>query len=211
MKRREFLAAAAGSAALLAQSPAFGQPRSVQQTSDRTYASPAEAIASPREELAYVVATYAGTKIAQADFLATIDLNTTSPSYGKIVHRLPMPQVGDELHHFGWNACGSCHGERQRRYLVAPGLVSSRIHIIDTANPKRPTMHKVIEPNEVIEKTKLTAPHTVHCLSDGRIMISMLGNAELGGPGGFLLLDDQFNIVGTWEASREGMHYNYDF
>jgi selenium-binding protein 1 len=62
-----------------------------------------------------------------------------------------------------------------------------------------------------VEKTKLTAPHTVHCLSDGRIMISMLGNAELGGPGGFLLLDESFNVVGTWEASREGMRYNYDF
>src|SRR6185436_4509260 len=67
------------------------------------------------------------------------------------------------------------------------------------------------EPREIIAKTKLTAPHTVHCLSDGRIMISMLGNAELAGPGGFLLLDDKFEIAGAWEAGREGMQYNYDF
>ena len=26
-----------------------------------------------------------------------------------------------------------------------------------------------------------------------------------------MLLDDAFNIAGTWEASREGMRYNYDF
>jgi selenium-binding protein 1 len=198
-------------AARLARSPLQGQDHAAHQASGRIYTSPAEAIASPREELAYVVGTYAGTKVQKPDFLASVDLDPASKTYGKVVHRLPMPSVGDELHHFGWNACGSCHGEKQRRYLVVPGLVSSRIHIIDTADPKQPKMHKVIEPREIIEKTKLTAPHTVHCLSDGRIMISMLGNAELGGPGGFLLLDDAFNIAGSWEASREGMRYNYDF
>src|SRR5262245_50299963 len=210
MKRREFLAAA-GSAAVLAGYSLRAQNYAAGQVSDRIFASPAEAMASPREELAYVVATYAGTKVQQPDFLATVDLDPASRTYGQIVHRLPMPSVGDELHHFGWNACGSCHGEKQRRYLVVPGLVSGRIHFIDTADPKQPRMHKVIEPKEIIEKTKLTAPHTVHCLSDGRIMISMLGNAELGGPGGFMLLDEAFNIAGTWEANRAGMRYNYDF
>ena len=48
-----------------------------------------------------------------------------------------MPNVGDELHHFGWNACASCHGERARRYLIIPGLVSGRIHIVDTADRRR--------------------------------------------------------------------------
>ena len=62
-------------------------------------------------------------------------------------------------------------------------------------------MHKVIEPEEVVDKTKLTAPHTVHCLADGRIMISMLGDEKGDGPGGFLLLDDKFEVAGRWEAS----------
>ncbi len=122
-----------------------------------------------------------------------------------------MPNVGDELHHFGWNACGSCHGERARRYLIIPGLVSGRIHIVDTASPGQPKLHKVIEPDEIVRKTKLTAPHTVHCLADGRIMISMLGDEKLNGPGGFLLLDEKFEIAGRWEAATEGMNFNYDF
>ncbi len=122
-----------------------------------------------------------------------------------------MPNVGDELHHFGWNACGSCHGERARRYLVIPGLVSGRIHVVDTAGPGQPKLHKVIEPAEVVRKTKLTAPHTVHCLADGRIMISMLGDENLNGPGGFLILDEEFEIAGRWEARTEGMYFNYDF
>ena len=49
-----------------------------------------------------------------------------------------MPEFGDELHHFGWNACSSAlcpyapHPHVERRYLVVPGIRSSRIHIIDT-------------------------------------------------------------------------------
>src|SRR5262245_41911069 len=124
MKRREFLAAAASSAALLARSPLLGQGHAAQQASGRIYSSPAEAIASPREELAYVVGTYAGTKVQQPDCLASVDLDPASKTFGKVLHRLPMSAVGDELHHFGWNACGSCHGEKERRYLIVPGLVS---------------------------------------------------------------------------------------
>ena len=38
-----------------------------------------------------------------------------------------MPNVGDELHHFGWNACSSaCHSQLQRDTLVVPGFRSSR-------------------------------------------------------------------------------------
>jgi hypothetical protein len=50
-----------------------------------------------------------------------------SSTYGRIVGRLDMPNVGDELHHFGWNACSSAlcpwapHPHVERRYLLIPG------------------------------------------------------------------------------------------
>jgi selenium-binding protein 1 len=57
------------------------------------------------------------------------------------------------LHHFGWNACSSAlcpyaaHPHLQRRYLIVPGLRSSRIHILDIKdNPRQPKIVKVIEP-----------------------------------------------------------------
>lgn len=36
-----------------------------------------------------------------------------------------MPNLGDELHHTGWNACSSCHGDAtaQRRYACVCALI----------------------------------------------------------------------------------------
>ena len=39
----------------------------------------------------------------------------------------------------------------------------------------------------------------------------MLGDGEGNGPGGFLLLDQDFRVVGRWEQDARGMQYNYDF
>ena len=73
-----------------------------------------------------------------------------------------MPNAGDELHHFGWNACSSClcpyspHPHMERRYLIVPGLRSSRIHMLDTKpDPRQPKIVKVIEPED------RGAPHRV--------------------------------------------------
>jgi selenium-binding protein 1 len=143
--------------------------------------------------------------------LAVVDVDPTSPTYCEIIDRIEMPTEGDELHHFGWNACSSsCHVEgMERRYLVVPGNRSSRIHIIDTEDREHPELVDVIEPEEVAEYD-LSAPHTVHCIPDGKIMISMLGNAEGELPGGFLLLNEDFEIEGRWDAPGD-IRMNYDF
>src|SRR2546429_5537625 len=55
----------------------------------------------------------------------------------------------------------------ERRYLIVPGIGSSRIHILDTkADPKHPKIVKVIETEEFIKKTGYTSPHTIHCGPD---------------------------------------------
>jgi len=215
MRRRDFLsgaAAAAVSPLLLRRSLSAEQPPE-DACCARTYATPREAMKSPRETLVYVPGIYTGTGVDKPDYLATVDVDPKSATYGRVVHRLQMPNVGDELHHFGWNACSSCHGDptRSRRFVVLPGLTSGRIHIVDTAVPHAPRLHKVIEPEEIARRTDLSAPHTVHCRADGLVMISMLGDARGEAPGGFLLLDQDFRIVGRWERSTEGMNFNYDF
>ncbi len=177
------------------------------------YASPQEAMQAGREKILYVNALYTGTGVSAPDYLATVDADPSSPTYSQVIYRTPMPTPGDELHHFGWNACSSCYLDhtKSRRYLIVPGFASSRIHILDTADPRSPTLYKVIEPEEVKEKTNLSAPHTVHCLADGTVMISMLGDKDGNAPGGFLLLDQNFDILGRWEREPDGVRFNYDF
>src|SRR3712207_2664985 len=177
------------------------------------YASPEAAMKGEREKLLYALALYTGSTIEEPDYLATVDVDLNSPTYSQVIHRLPMPYIGDELHHFGWNACSSCHGDasKSRRFLVIPGQRSSRIYILDTEEARSPKLHKVIEPEEIKEKSNLTAPHTVHCLADGHVMISMLGDSESNAPGGFLLLDEKFDIAGRWEHKVDAMRFNYDF
>ena len=56
------------------------------------------------EGLAYVATVQRNSK---PDALQVVDLDTNSPTYRQFVHTLEFPYVGDELHHFGWNACSS--------------------------------------------------------------------------------------------------------
>ena len=156
----------------------------VQWVPDPTfYPSPRMAAKAPAETLAYVAAFDPERQAAGCDRGGRRrsqlgDLRARSSA------RSTMPNAGDELHHFGWNACSSClcpnapHPHVERRYLVVPGLRSSRIYIIDTKpDPRNPTIVKVIEPEEIAEKTGYSRPHTVHCGPDG-IYVSALGNAE---------------------------------
>ena len=179
------------------------------------YPSPRLAAKAPPETLAYV-ATFDPER-KQPDVLAVVDVDPNSATYTQIVGQLPMPNTGDELHHFGWNACSSClcpnapHPHVERRYLIVPGLRSSRIHIVDTKpDPRKLTIVKTIEPEELAEKTGYTRPHTVHC-GPGGIYVTALGNAEGGAPGGVLLLDQQsFDPLGRWEVDRGTQRLAYN-
>jgi len=180
------------------------------------YPSPAMAIKAPPETIAYVAVLNPG---GGPDALTTIDVNASSKTYGDTIARVDMPKTGDELHHFGWNACSSClcpyapHPHMERRYLIVPGLRSSRIHIFDTkADPSSPRLVKVIEPQEVMSRAGYSRPHTTHCGPDG-IYMNALGSADGGGgPGGIFVIDPQsFEIRGPWEKERGPQYLAYDF
>ena len=110
------------------------------------------------------------------DALLIVDVDPKSSTYGQRVGEVRMPKFGDELHHFGWNACSSAlcpyapHPHVERRYLVVPGIRSSRIHIIDIKpDPRKPQIVKVIEPDEVFARTNYSRPHTIHCGSGSHL------------------------------------------
>ncbi|MGN6699790.1 MAG: selenium-binding protein SBP56-related protein, partial [Thermomicrobiales bacterium] len=115
------------------------------------YESPRDAIAAPPEEFLYVAGLYTGTGVDEPDFLAVVDVNAQSDMYGQMTHRTPMPNTGDELHHYGWQVCSSaCHTNLKREHLVVPGFRSSNLHIVDVGtDPRTPTIVKVVEGAEV--------------------------------------------------------------
>ncbi len=117
------------------------------------YASPKLAMEAPAENFAYSVLL--SPDFSKPDALAVIDVKRGSPTYSKIVHTVTMPNKGDEFHHFGWNACSSAlspltgHAFIERRFLIIPGMRSSRIYIVDTKpDPTQAKIHKIIEPRK---------------------------------------------------------------
>ena len=181
------------------------------------YPSPRLAIEAPTETLAYVALLSNGEN-GTKDALGVVDTDPESAEYGTLVGRLDLPTAGNELHHFGWNACSShlCayapNPHMERRYLVLPGTHSSRIHIIDThPDPRSPKLVKVISGEEVAAKTGYAAPHTVHCGPDG-IYLNALGAPDGNGPGGIFMLDHEtFEVRGAWERERGPQNLAYDF
>ncbi|MCZ0963159.1 selenium-binding protein SBP56-related protein [Paracoccus benzoatiresistens] len=182
------------------------------------YPSPKLAMAAPTETIAFMLML--SPDRSRPDGLAVVDVDPTSASYGQIVHQVIMPYKGDEFHHFGWNACSSAlsplsgHAFLERRYLIIPGIRSSRIYIIDAKEPREARIHRIIEPEEVFAKTGYSRPHTVHCGPDG-IYISTLGGGGpdgTDGPPGIFLLDCQtFDVIGRYEIDRGSQDKQYDF
>jgi selenium-binding protein 1 len=179
------------------------------------YPSPRLAAQAPPEKLAYVAEF--DPERARPDRIAVVDVDPGSKAYGQVVARTPMPNAGDELHHFGWNACSSClcpnapHPHVERRYLIVPGLRSSNIHVLDTQpDPRQPKVVRTIAARELAERAGYSRPHTVHCGPDG-IYVTALGNAEGKGPGGVFVMDHEtFDVRGRWELDRGPQQFAYD-
>src|SRR4029079_3151671 len=89
------------------------------------YPSPAMAMESPRERFGYLalisprtngqpdalgvgyLACVRPRSTGRPDAIGVVDLDRGSSTYGRLVGRTDMPEAGDELHHFGWEAGSS--------------------------------------------------------------------------------------------------------
>ena len=181
------------------------------------YPSPKMAMRAPPERVAFVALLNPRLR-GRPDELAVVDVDPGSTSFGKILGGVAMPEAGDELHHYGWNACSAClspyapHAHQERRYLIVPGIRSSRIYVVDTKpDPTRPKVVKVIEPQVLAERAGYSRPHTVHCGPYG-IYVNALGSPDGTGPGGIAMMDpDTFEVLGRWELERGEQYFSYDF
>ncbi|XP_066914535.1 methanethiol oxidase-like [Clytia hemisphaerica] len=178
------------------------------------YATPFEATKGPREKLLYFPCIPADA--TKRNYLCTVDADPESKDYATVIHRTYIEAGnGDEIHHSGWNACSSCHGDpnRQRNLLVLPSITSARVFFFDVAtDPRKPTLKHVIDNDEMLESAKIQNLHTAHCLGNGNIMISGMGNVDGDGKGGFALVDGKtLKVTGTWEKEGQSAPMGYDF
>lgn len=187
-----------------------------EMTDPTFYRTPGAAIAAPPERLAYIAA-YDPTGQAK-DAMTVLDCDPSSSTYGKVVGWSELPTAGNELHHFGWNACSSSlghaghHSPLERRYLIVPGIRSSRTYVLDTKpDPLNPRVVRTIEAEELAGKAGYSRPHTVHCGPGGIFMSALGGAGDNEGPAGVALLDhDTFEVVGAWEQDRGDQFFGYD-
>jgi selenium-binding protein 1 len=133
------------------------------------------------------------------DFVAVIDVNPDSASYGTLTHTLDLGTKGNETHHWGFTD--------DRTRIWAGGLLSSRVWIIDVAtDPAKPRIETVLD--DIPEKTGLSGPHTYYALP-GRMLINFLGAADGGLPAGMA----EFTNDGKFIRRIDNPHdapYGYD-
>lgn len=144
------------------------------------------------------------------DFITVIGADPRRHDFGRIVNRIDMPNVGDELHHFGYSL--------DQNRLIVPGLFSNRIHIFRiNGNGKSMKLEAVNE--ELAASSGYIVPHSVIATTRGRAFITMIGAATGDTrPGGIVEIDDATGAFTTHfgpgpvrGADELGPRYMYDF
>ncbi|HJQ84501.1 MAG TPA: selenium-binding protein SBP56-related protein [Candidatus Binatia bacterium] len=140
------------------------------------------------------LAVWAGDADRQnADFLAILDADPTSPSYGKVIRTYPVRSRGNEPH--AVNAV-----PRADRRLFASGLLTDRTFVFDLRQPLAARLVHVDEPGP---DRRLRAPHQIVTLPNGHVAVACsepLGyrgdpRQLLGEPGGLVELDADGSFV----------------
>ena len=108
----------------------------------------------------------------------------------------------------------SGHPFVDRRFLIIPGIRSSRIYVVDTKPVRRRQDSQDHRAGRGVPRTGYSRPHTVHCGPEG-IYVSTLGGAGKDGtegpPGVFIMDCETFEVLGRWEIDRGSQTMHYDF
>jgi selenium-binding protein 1 len=162
-----------------------------------------------RQERFLYVATIAQSA-SDPDFVAVIGADPDRADFRKIVNRIDMPNVGDELHHFGYSA--------DQRRLIVPGLFSNRIHIFKIKGKGKRMALRAVD-DQLAARSGYIVPHGSMTMADDSTIVPMIGAAsESTRPGGIVEIDDRtgaftgyFGPGPAREPSELGPKYMYDF
>jgi len=142
-----------------------------------------------KERTLYV---WAGDQARQApDFLAVIDFDEDSESYGEVVRTVPIPppgNVGNEPHH--------CNLSADKQVLACGGLLSllrgqAGIFFFDVSRPRRPEF--LFATNAAASWSAITDDFLP--LEDGGFLVTQMGSATGGAPGRLAEFDRNLQLV----------------
>jgi methanethiol oxidase len=129
------------------------------------------------------------------DYLAVVDVNLASPTYGQVLKKVMVGSSGNEAHHVGFTD--------DRTKIWAASLNSNRFFIFDVSDPANPRLTRTIE--NVAAKTGLSGPHTPYAIP-GRILVSMASGPDGTGSGGLA----EFTNDGEYVASHKASNHPYE-
>jgi selenium-binding protein 1 len=146
---------------------------------------------------------WAGDQARQApDFLAVVDFDERSATYGKVLSTVPLPgpgEAGNEPHHVGLSADG--------RTLATGGLLSvlkgqKEIFFFDVSNPDSPTFVSSADPPDSAITDEFYA------LAGGGFLVTMMGGAEGHHPGRVVEFDRDLRLVAEHPAEPPDDGFN---
>ncbi len=163
-------------------------------------AVPAADDARDRERTLYV---WASDELrVHPDFLAVVDFDEDSPTYGQVLRTVEVPppgNTGNEPHHCGLSA--------DRRILACGGLLSvlsgqPGIFFFDVSRPRRPRfLFSTSAPLSSITDDFLALP-------GGGFLVTQMGSATGGAPGRLAEFDRRLRLVGEHPLLPPGDGFN---
>ncbi len=134
------------------------------------------------------------------DFLAVIDANPTSPSYGRIISSAPVGTTATMPHHTEYEFPHS-------NILFANGWVAGRTFIFDLSQPLKPRLA-----SQFTDRAGYSFPHSFVRLPNGHVLGTFQSHGKGFAPGGGLVelevsrltLDTRFPMPHWLAADRKG-------
>lgn len=136
----------------------------------------------------------------QSDFLAVVDVDPGSDSFGEIVATEPTGSAANETHHFGYTT--------DTNRIFGGGLFSNELFIYDVeSDPRAPELIRTVD----LDATGYSGPHTLYAVPGG-VMLAMLGSTDGGGPAALVKVDDDGEFIESYpQAGPENTpEYMYD-
>lgn len=181
-------------------------------------------ISSAQVSLAFppeTVLIWAGDKAHVApDFVAVVDFDQFSPSYGKVLKTVPLPSslptqagggstgaTGNEPHHVGVSADG--------KTLVLGGLLSvlrgqDQVFFYDISDPRKPRFIKGDNPgfNPLTGSPAASIADEAKPLSKGGFLVTFMGGSNGAAPGRVVEYDANNNYVNAWPQTPPQSGFN---